>query len=507
MIDIGYPLRFHRRSACDKLPSRVLSRVLSKALEKPRNQPFGKPLKWFNGAVRLSFVMIVAVGLVLLTGESGLLAQTTNTSTKADQAGDVVAEVVSDQPPLDSQTVSLEFLNEGKNPKSLAQLRAMQDHVREISDRVKESTVNINMGMGQGTGVLVSSDGIILTAAHVIERPRLEALITFSDGSQARARTLGVEAGKDSGMLKIFEVIEPSEEVEPTDFKDDDGESDQSDDDKQTEGSDEEGLNGKKSDGENSDGENSDGEGSNEEKSEEGSDIDPEDPDALPLANDDDVDRQEEDLFAAAFENNDLPFFPYLDLGVSEELKDGQWVIAVGHPGGLDEKRGMVVRVGRIINQRNTALRTDCTLVGGDSGGPLVDMDGNLVAIHSRIGSRLQDNLHVPVDVFSDTWDMLISGYKIGESGKLGLSISPRSTLVSGLMKNGPAARGGVQVGDIISSISGTPVSNRDGIREALTDRYPYEKIPLTVRRGSNEVELVVMLGEARPTRARRRRR
>ena len=443
-----------------------------------RAYTMAKPLVPYRVAV------VIAVGLLFCSGGSLLFAQTTNTSTTTDQVGDLAAEVVSEEASLATEPVSLEFLNEGKNPQSLAQLRAMEDHVREVSDRVKESTVNINMGMGQGTGVLVSSDGIILTAAHVIERPLKVALITFSDGSQARARTLGVETSKDSGMLKIFEVVEPLEEVEATELEATDGE--------------------KKASEEESDEEESDEEESAEEESDEESDE--EDPEALRLS-DDDQEEEEIDVVAAAFEENDLPFFPYLDLGVSEGLKDGQWVIAVGHPGGLDEKRGMVVRVGRIINQGDTALRTDCTLVGGDSGGPLVDMDGNLIAIHSRIGSRLQDNLHVPVDVYSDTWDMLTSGYKIGESGKLGVTINPRSTLVSGLAKKGPAARGGVHVGDIITAVGDITVSSRSEIGKALLDRYPYERIRLTVRRGSKEVELEVMLGESKPSGERRRRR
>lgn len=408
--------------------------------------------------------MVVIVGWLFCGGGRLLVAQTSNTSTKSDQSGDVVAEVVSEEADIAAQPVSLAFLNEGKNPKSLAQLRAMQDHVREVADRVKEATVNINVGVGQGTGVLVSSDGIILTAAHVIERPLKVALITFSDGSQAKARTLGVEAGKDSGMLKIFEVIEPVEEVESVEDQPQDS-AKQSSDDEQS-----------------------------EEQSKEQSE---EDPESLPLKNEGKT-TKEIDVVAAAFEENDLPFFSYLDLGVSEGLNDGQWVIAVGHPGGLDEKRGMVVRVGRIINQRSTVLRTDCTLVGGDSGGPLVDMDGNLIAIHSRIGSRLQDNLHVPVDVYSDTWDMLIRGYKIGEAGSLGVTINPRSMLVSALAKNGPAERAGVQVGDIIMAIGDKAVVDRREIGKALSDRYPYEKIKVTVRRGSKEVELEVMLGESR---------
>lgn len=459
---------------------------------------------WTNTPLSMpTLVVLVVIALIFCSSGNRLSAQTSNTSTAGDQASDLVAEVVSDSNGITSDPVSLDFLNEGNNPKSLAQLRAMQDHVREVSDRVKQCTVNINVGAGQGTGVLVSSDGIILTAAHVIERPLRVALITFSDGTQAHARTLGVEAGKDSGMLKIYKVLKRKKEkakAEEADEGADEGADEKSADEEETE----------TQEGESNDQTTGEQETDDEPSDEEPSDEDPsdEDPEALPLKKDEPEEAQEQiDYVAAAFEDNDLPFFPYLDLGISQDLKDGQWVIAVGHPGGLDKKRGMVVRVGRIINQRDTAVRTDCTLVGGDSGGPLVDMDGNLIAIHSRIGSRLQDNLHVPVDVFSDTWDMLINGYKIGEAGKLGVTISPQSTLVSDLEKNGPAARAGIQVGDIISTIGGKAVADRSEIGLALADRYPYEKIDVTVLRGSKEVQLEVMLGESKQARNRRWRR
>lgn len=480
---------------------------------------------------------LVAVGALIVMGLAFLspassIAQTSNTSIDADRSGDMVADTTIDSDPENGEEVSLDFLNEGKNPKSVAQLRLMQDHVRDVADRVKEATVNINMGMGQGTGVIVSSDGIILTAAHVIERPRQIALITLSDGSQARARTLGVEAGKDSGMLKIFEVIQAEETSDDIDSDaDDSGESDSEESDPE----DGDSENGDTEDSDSKDGasdedQSGDQTDSSDDSAEEDSDQDDEDktdPSDTPeddLNDQNDPNNQENnsdqnslplkkktkqsapvDVIAEALEKDDLPFFPYLDLGVSAELNDGQWVVAVGHPGGLNEKRGMVVRVGRIINQRDSAIRTDCTLVGGDSGGPLVDMDGNLIAIHSRIGSRLQDNLHVPVDVYSDTWDMLISGYKIGERGRLGLDTSSGSTIVTRISRRGPADKAGIQVGDIITAIGDKRVTSRSEIGRALINRYAYETVTITVRRGSNEVEVDVMLGEGGSQRSGRR--
>ena len=109
--------------------------------------------------------------------------------------------------------------------------------------------------------------------------------------------------------------------------------------------------------------------------------------------------------------------YPFLEMGKSSELKPGQWVIAIGHPGGFRPNRTPVVRVGRILFANAFVIRTDCTLVGGDSGGPLFDMQGRVIGIHSRIGGlAITENLHVPVDTYRQTWDKLAKGDTWGGS-------------------------------------------------------------------------------------------
>jgi len=373
-----------------------------------------------------------------------------------------------------SSESSLGFLETGKLPQSIDQLRAMQVRFKSLAEQVKDATVSITMRTGQGTGVIVSSDGVILTAAHVIDGPGRWALITFRDGQRARAVTLGVEAGKDSGMLKIVGMIEEKSDTEAEASGDDEAQEE-----------DEVAPGELPAPGESAD--------TDEEEATEADDFEEE----LSEEDTDSSNSEKEDFIAKAFAVEDLPFLDYLDVGVSNELKEGQWVMAVGHPGGLDKKRGMVVRVGRIINQNASSLRTDCTLVGGDSGGPLVDMEGNVVAIHSRIGGRIQDNIHVPVDVFSDTWDKLTSGLKIGEQGRLGLSISSNSNVVSELQEGGPADRAGIQVSDIVAKIGTRKVSNKKGLARALRGKCPGEKLPIQIKRGSQLIDLEVRLVDA----------
>lgn len=78
----------------------------------------------------------------------------------------------------------------------------------------------------------------------------------------------------------------------------------------------------------------------------------------------------------------------------------GDWVFSLGHGGGLDRERGPMVRLGRVVSLKNEYIQTDCKLIRGDSGGPLFNLNGELIGIHSRVGSGLEDNLHVPMKDF-----------------------------------------------------------------------------------------------------------
>lgn len=95
--------------------------------------------------------------------------------------------------------------------------------------------------------------------------------------------------------------------------------------------------------------------------------------------------------------NKDLP-----RVGRAEKLpRVGDWVFALGHGGGLDRKRGPMVRLGRVVSLKHGIIQTDCKLIRGDSGGPLFNLNGELIGIHSRVGSGLEDNLHVPMKDFN----------------------------------------------------------------------------------------------------------
>lgn len=287
----------------------------------------------------------------------------------------------------------------GDAPISIDQLKQMQDHFKDLSKDVIDATVSVQVGQNQGTGVIVTRDGYVMTAAHVIGGANRNAIIKLPDGTELEAKTLGLNRKYDSGLLKIKAKDK----------------------------------------------------------------------------------------------------YPYLSPGVSSDLKTGQWVMAIGHPGGWDEDRGLVFRIGRILNNGESSISTDCSLVGGDSGGPLVDMNGDVIGIHSRIGMRVSDNVHVPVDAFSEQWDDLSSGRDWGRGiggvnpatePWIGISLEGSSLIVERIVKDSPADKAGIKVGDRLLTMNGKKLTSQNRFGSLLGDVSPKDKIKLKIERDDKELEI-----------------
>ena len=88
-------------------------------------------------------------------------------------------------------------------PTSKADLRALEERLRQVAAAVLPCTVGIDLGGGSGSGVIVSEDGFVLTAGHVSGTPGRKVTIILQDGRRVPAKTLGVNGGIDSGLIKI----------------------------------------------------------------------------------------------------------------------------------------------------------------------------------------------------------------------------------------------------------------------------------------------------------------
>jgi serine protease Do len=144
-------------------------------------------------------------------------------------------------------------------------------------------------------------------------------------------------------------------------------------------------------------------------------------------------------------------------------------------------------------------IRTDCQLIGGDSGGPLVDLHGEVIGIHSRIGSSLANNQHVPIAAYLDHWDQLVSGVElglvqpwIGVVSKNGFD----SATITEIRKGSPADKAGIRVGDTITSFDGKQVRSMSELKELVLTQNPGDEVRITVMRGNKKLGIGVTVGQ-----------
>ena len=287
---------------------------------------------------------------------------------------------------------------EKKVPLNLKDLLAIQAKVQKMLPKALEATVALRAGGGSGSGVIVSKDGLVLTAGHVSGTPGRTFTVVLKDGREFKGKALGMSRQSDSGMLQILEP-------------------------------------------------------------------------------------------------KNLPTVPWLKDG---NPKEGDWCVSVGHPGGLQKARGLVVRVGRVIGSASRTIRTDCKLVGGDSGGPLFDLEGRVIGINSRVGGRTVDtmsglNFHAAIDSFRKDWKDLKAGKRVGEpstsGGYLGVFAEdhPKGAKVLEVIAGSPAEKSGLKEGDIIVEVNKKKVASKADLQKHVGAAKPDQTVKVAVERNGKK--------------------
>ena len=106
-------------------------------------------------------------------------------------------------PPLKPLTGKLPAVFDKQAPENVDDLKAMQDHLAMLVEKISPAVVSVRVGASSGSGVIVTKDGYILTAGHVSGAPGRDVTIYFHTGKTAKGKTLGGNHGIDSGMIKI----------------------------------------------------------------------------------------------------------------------------------------------------------------------------------------------------------------------------------------------------------------------------------------------------------------
>ncbi|WBI39462.1 Periplasmic serine endoprotease DegP [Pseudomonas aeruginosa] len=207
---------------------------------------------------------------------------------------------------------------------------------------------------------------------------------------------------------------------------------------------------------------------------------------------------------------------PTLKLGDSNKLKVGEWVLAIGSPFGFDHSvtAGIVSAKGRSLPNESYVpfIQTDVAINPGNSGGPLLNLQGEVVGINSQIFTRsggfMGLSFAIPIDVALNVADQLKKAGKVSR-GWLGVVIQevnkdlaesfgldkPSGALVAQLVEDGPAAKGGLQVGDVILSLNGQSINESADLPHLVGNMKPGDKINLDVIRNGQRKSLSMAVG------------
>jgi len=282
----------------------------------------------------------------------------------------------------------------GDAPDNVADLRSMEQQIQQVSKKALAATVGVIVGPAQGSGVIVSEDGLILTAGHVIGAPNRDVTIILNDGRRVKGVTLGMDRSIDSGAIQITTP-------------------------------------GK---------------------------------------------------------------YDYLPIRKSSGLREGEWVLVMGHAGGIVKDRLPALRLGRVLASGRDVIATDATLVGGDSGGPLLDIQGNVIGINSRIGNRITANLHVPSTRYLEDIDRIkkseVWGRLGGTQPYLGVRCESdrQEVVVTRVTPGSPAATAGIQEGDEILRLNERGIETFDDLKLMVNQYSPGDRIKVRIRRSSGSV-------------------
>jgi len=221
------------------------------------------------------------------------------------------------------------------------------------------------------------------------------------------------------------------------------------------------------------------------------------------------------DLALVKIDGKDADLSP-LQIGDSDQLRVGSWVVAVGSPFGLEQTvtAGIVSAKGRVIGAGpyDDFIQTDASINPGNSGGPLLNLEGKVVGINSAIISRGGGNdgigFAIPVNLAKEVIAQLKENGKVIR-GWLGVAIQDVTPELQGYYKTGdrkgaliaqvyegePADKAGIQSGDVVIAVNGKEISSSRDLSRSIANSPIGKKIPVTLLRDGKEkvvdVELV----------------
>jgi serine protease Do len=209
----------------------------------------------------------------------------------------------------------------------------------------------------------------------------------------------------------------------------------------------------------------------------------------------------------------DLPTLP---IGDSNRVRVGEFVLALGHPFGLEQSVsfGIVSRKGSPLTVAAPGfdfIQTDAAINPGNSGGPLVNMAGQVVGVNSMAARNGSIGFAIPSNLVKLLVPQLATKGKV-EWGWLGVSITEvgdddldrlklreaKGVLVRGVMPGEPADQGGVRTDDVIIALDGTPLDAPRDLQRVVSTTPVGKRVRVVVLRGGEQKEMEITIGRYR---------
>lgn len=213
---------------------------------------------------------------------------------------------------------------------------------------------------------------------------------------------------------------------------------------------------------------------------------------------------------------------PVIELGDSDALEIGEWAIAVGNPFGLEASVtvGVVSAKGRRnlgitgVGGYEDFIQTDAAINPGNSGGPLLNIDGKAIglntAIFSQSGGYMGIGFAIPINMARNIKDQLVKFGKVSR-GYIGISMDRnditqelaelfglkknKGVIVTEVLEDSPAEKGGIKKDDVIIRLNGKEVEDSSSFRNSIALFAPDTKIMVTVWRDGKEFDLMIEVG------------
>ena len=213
----------------------------------------------------------------------------------------------------------------------------------------------------------------------------------------------------------------------------------------------------------------------------------------------------------------DAKNLPTVKIGNPANTRVGDWVVAIGSPYGFENSvtAGIVSAKSRALPEENYVpfLQTDAAVNPGNSGGPLFNLAGEVIGVNSQIYSRTGGyqglSFAIPIDVAMQVGNQLAATGRVSRA-RLGVTVQevdraiaesfgldkPEGALVSNVEKDAPAARGGIEAGDVILKFNNQAIANSRDLPRLVGAAKPGSKAELEVWRKGRVEHLSVKLGE-----------